>query len=86
MKNKSIKESVNGWWMTTNPYDCKEYGFTPLSEINNSYKFKVFLCPSCNRVHENAWECGTGNQLHYYKDFPTLGLQRVECDICNNGN
>ena len=82
MLNKREK-AINGWWIPINPYAGRDYGFTPLSEINNGYAFKVYLCPSCSRVYENAWEYGTGNQLLYYESFPTLGLKRVECSLCD---
>ena len=85
MRNKK-EESINGWYVPTNPYECRDYGFTPLSEVNNSYAFKVYLCPDCGRAHENVWEYGVGNQLYYYEDFPTLGLRRIECGICDNEN
>ena len=84
MKYNKKEQLENGWWIPVNPYDIKEYAYQPLTEANNCYSFKVYLCPSCSRVHESAWECGTGNQLHYYENFPTIGLKRIECTLCNN--
>ena len=77
------EQSINGWYVPVNPYEGRDYGFKPLSEVNNSHTFKVYLCTTCNRVHENAWESGVGGIQHYYEDFPTLGLQRIKCRICD---
>ena len=78
------EESVNGWWIPSSPYNVKEYRQKQkqLSEINKSNTFKVLLCTSCSRAHEIVWEYGTGSQLYYYKDFPTIGLHRAKCRIC----
>tara|TARA_Y100000310_G_scaffold343634_1_gene452197 strand:+ start:691 stop:954 length:264 start_codon:yes stop_codon:yes gene_type:complete len=79
--------SINGWWMPTDPYEIQKLRHKQLTNVNSNHKFKVYLCTSCSRVYESAWECGVGRQLYYYKDFPTLGLKRIKCKYCNkNGN
>jgi hypothetical protein len=81
------EQSVNGWYVSTNPYDCRDYKYTPLHQANNSYSFNVHLCPNCSRAYESVWEYGAGYMTYYYEDFPTLGLRRIECKLCgNNGN
>ena len=83
LENKK-EQSINGWWVKTSPYDCKDYKYTPLSEVNNSYTFKVYLCPNCKKAYETVWEYGAGNQTYFYEDFPTIGLHREECKHCVN--
>ena len=82
LENKK-EQMINGWWIPTNPFDCKDYRYSPLTEVNNSYAFKVYLCPDCQKAHETVWEYGAGNQTYFYDDFPTLGLHREECRHCN---
>ena len=83
IENKK-EQSINGWYIPRSPYEGRDYKFQPLSEANNSYKFKVYLCPDCNRTHETVWEYGAGNQTYFYDDFPTIGLHRKECIYCND--
>ena len=86
MREGKKEHMINGWWVSSDPYDCRDYKYTPLTEFNNSYSFKVYLCPNCKRAHETVWEYGVGNYLYYYDDFPTLGLRRMECKFCNNND
>ena len=83
IENKK-EQSINGWYIPLSPYEGRDYKFKPLSEYNNSYTFKVYLCPDCKRAHETVWEYGAGNQTYFYDDFPTIGLHRKECIYCND--
>ena len=83
VENKK-EQSINGWYIPRSPYEGRDYKFQPLSEANNSYVFKVYLCPSCKQAHETVWEYGAGNQTYFYADFPTIGLHRKDCIHCGN--
>ena len=80
------EQSINGWYITDDPYEIRSYRNQQKSSINTSYPFKVYLCPSCNRAHENAYECGLGSRLYYYDNFPKFKLKKSVCKICQKNN
>ena len=77
----NTEQSINGWCIPTDPYDNREYRYKK-KNFDRVYGFRVYLCPICLRVYEDAWNYGTGNQLMYYEDFPTFKLRRIQCTTC----
>jgi len=41
---------------------------------------RLKLCLICKRVYETEYQ--SGNTL-YHEDFPTYGLERLDCKKCN---
>ena len=76
-----MKEVIHHWGLYYN-IDSSTADKKPRRE--ESERFTVRLCPSCNFVYEN-----THNQYkktittHRYREFPTIGLKRVKCPKCS---
>ena len=74
-----MRNSINGWMLGTDIYDKHKY--KPIRQKKSS--FRVYLCLSCNRVHENTYFNGEGNTVVYHDHFPTYKLERQSCGLCN---
>ena len=74
------EDGVNNWILGSNIYDRHRFKGNKLNQKKNA--FKVYLCPDCNRVHENTYFNGEGRKTVYHEDFPTYKLKREACSDC----
>jgi len=80
----SIREEriINGWGLTYNatyPVSTKK----KLTNVRQSFAVKI--CPKCNLAYEVERITQRGRlqrKIHYYKDFPRIGLYRILCAPC----
>tara|TARA_R100001086_G_C11699477_1_gene220943 strand:- start:345 stop:587 length:243 start_codon:yes stop_codon:yes gene_type:complete len=78
-----LKETQNSWAIPTDPYDRNKFKRAK-HKNNGGPTFHVYLCPTCNRVHEDAYSNGEGRRrTSYYEGFPTYRLKRIDCVECN---
>tara|TARA_R110000787_G_scaffold234566_1_gene341466 strand:+ start:588 stop:818 length:231 start_codon:yes stop_codon:yes gene_type:complete len=50
-------------------------------EKNKGVSKRLKYCKTCNLVWEIDYTLG--HPVMYYEDFPTIGLERLECEKCN---
>tara|TARA_Y100001951_G_C11167077_1_gene198085 strand:- start:298 stop:540 length:243 start_codon:yes stop_codon:yes gene_type:complete len=70
----------NEWMIFKDPYDKNKYRRKKAFGGKNS--FRVHLCPTCNRVHEDTYLNGEGRKTVYHEDFPTYRMKREVCTDC----
>ena len=76
----TMKEEINNWGLTYN-IDSSTARKAPKKQERET--FTVKLCPTCNCVYENKHNQYKKTIItHRYKDFPTIGLKREECQKC----
>ena len=75
-----MKETVNSWLISNDPYDKNKYSKRKTSSSGSS--FRVYLCPICYRVYEDTAFNGEGKRLVFHKDFPTYKMERHTCTDC----
>ena len=69
------------WWLENDPYIDRFYNRYKHRE--NSSFFRVKHCEGCKNSWETVYSLGGRNiEIKYYPDFPTYGLERVECPKC----
>ena len=74
------RKKKRAWWLDDDPYSDRFYKYR---KNNEKAFFKVTLCESCKRAHEETYQDGAGMVTAYYLDFPTYGLKRKTCKECS---
>ena len=75
-----MKETVNSWLISNDPYDKNKYNKRKLDSSGSS--FKVCLCTICYRVYEDISFNGEGKRIVFHQDFPTYKMKRETCPDC----
>ena len=76
-----MKSRINDWGLYYN-IDSSTVRQKPRRE--ESERFTVRLCPSCNEAYENIHnQYKKTTNTHRYREFPTIGLKRVKCPRCS---